>query len=247
MDQIVILAAGKGTRMHSDKPKVLHEVKGVPMIQRLLNNLKPVFDPPIVVVGYGSDAVRSALKGTACRFVHQSEQLGTGHAVWCAKEMLADGDAENTVVIPGDHPLLSAKTLKRLLRLHKERDAKISLALVSVPCFEGDFYGFHNCGRIIRSADGNVEGIIELKDADDEQKKITEVNVSYYCFDSIWLWKNIERLRTENATREYYLTDMVRIASEQGDEVAALVIENPYEGLGVNDQEQLSIVEAHCQ
>lgn len=245
MNQIVILAGGKGTRMQSDLPKTLHLVKGIPIIKRLLGSAENLFKHPVIVVGYKANDVISAL-GEKYTYIRQPEQLGTGHALSCAKEVLEKDGYENIVVVPGDHPLISAKTLEELLRLHKKEQAKVSLAIVSIPNFSGDFSSFYNCGRIVRNDAGHVMDIVELKDASDEEKKIGEVNTSYYCFDAAWLWENIEKLKSANAAKEYYLTDMVKIAHKQGDKVASFVIENPFEGLGVNDQEQLERVEAYC-
>jgi bifunctional UDP-N-acetylglucosamine pyrophosphorylase / glucosamine-1-phosphate N-acetyltransferase len=246
MNQLVILAGGKGTRMQSDKPKVLHNVNGVPIIERLLQNIKNIFAQPAIIVGYKGDEVISVL-GDKYDYVRQPEQLGTGHAMWCAKKVLAPKNYKNIIVTPGDHPLISSETLKKLLDLHTQEQTKISLAIVSVPHFEGDFASFYHYGRIIRGPSGDVKGIVEFKDATEEQKRICEVNTSYYCFDADWLWENIEKLNSHNAAQEYYLTDMVKIAFEQGESIASFVIENAYEGLGVNDQRQLEIVENYCR
>jgi bifunctional UDP-N-acetylglucosamine pyrophosphorylase / glucosamine-1-phosphate N-acetyltransferase len=246
MNQLVILAGGKGTRMQSERPKVLHEVKGIPIIKRLLKNVENLFAKPAIVVGYKGDEVISVL-GNKYDYVRQPEQLGTGHAIWCAKKILSPKNYKNIVVMPGDHPLISAGTLKKLIGSRVKEKAKISLAIVSVPHFEGDFASFYHYGRIIRGPNGDVKGIVEFKDATEEQKIIKDVNTSYYCFDADWLWENIEKLNSHNAAQEYYLTDMIKIAFEHGEKIASFVIENAYEGLGVNDKKQLEIVESYCQ
>lgn len=245
MNQVIILAAGKGTRMQSDLPKTLHLAKGVPIIKRLLNNIKYLFSDPAIVVGYRSNEIVSVL-GDKYLYIHQDEQLGTGHALMCAKKVLAKKEYTNIIVIPGDHPLISEKTLRDLLVLHESEKAKLSLAVVSVPNFKGDFTSFFNCGRIMRNAKGEIIGIVECKDASEEQKKIREVNTSYYCFDTRWLWENIDKLENKNVAKEYYLTDMVKIACEQGEKISSFIIENAFEGLGVNNKEQLEKVESHC-
>ena len=245
MDQIVILAGGKGTRMQSEMPKVLHNVNGIPIIKRLLKNIETLFAQPAIIVGYKGDDVISVL-GDKYDYVRQSEQLGTGHAIWCAKKVLAPKNYKNIVVTPGDHPLISSETLKKLLDLHTRKQTKISLAVVSMPHFEGDFVGFYHYGRIVRGQNGEVQGIVEFKNATEEQKRICEVNTGYYCFDADWLWENIEKLNSHNAAQEYYLTDMVKIAFEQDERIASFIIENAYEGLGVNDKQQLAIVEGYC-
>jgi bifunctional UDP-N-acetylglucosamine pyrophosphorylase/glucosamine-1-phosphate N-acetyltransferase len=246
MNQIVILAGGKGTRMQSDKPKVLHKVNGVPIIKRLLQNVETLFAKPAIIIGYKGDEVVSLL-GERYHYIRQPEQLGTGHAIWCAKEALAPKNYKNIIVMPGDHPLISSETLKKLLDLRTKEQTKISLAVVSVPHFEGNFAGFYHYGRIICKDNGEIKGIVEFKDATEEQRKIKEVNPSYYCFDATWLWENIEKLNNQNAAQEYYLTDMVKIAFEQGEKIASFVIQNAYEGLGVNDKQQLKVAEAYCR
>lgn len=245
MNQIVILAGGKGTRMQSELPKVLHPVKGISIIERIINNIKPIFAEPIILVGYKGNEVMSAL-GKGFRYVFQPEQAGAGHAIWCVKQAIEKEDFDNIVVIPGDHPLLSTAVLEKLVNLHKLEAAKVSLATVAVPNFEGDLKSFFNCGRIIRDENGVMEGIVELKDTTEEQKEIKELNVSYYAFNASWLWKNIEKLNKENKAGEYYLTDMVKIAHENGDKISSFIIDNYQEGLGVNDREQLKIVESYC-
>jgi bifunctional UDP-N-acetylglucosamine pyrophosphorylase/glucosamine-1-phosphate N-acetyltransferase len=245
MNQIIILAGGKGSRMQSDTPKVLHAAKGIPIIKMILKSVENISERPVVVVGYRASDIISAL-GDNYTYIHQPEQLGTGHAVWCAKKKLAGENHQNIVVTPGDHPLISERTLKQLLDLHSNEHAKVSLATVFAPHFDGDFASFYNCGRIIRDGDKKVVSIIEFKAASEEQKKISEVNVSYYCFEADWLWENIEKLNSKNIAKEYYLTDMVKIAHDQSDKIASFVIENAYEGLGVNNKEQLERVEAYC-
>lgn len=245
MDQLIILAGGKGTRMNSDLPKVLTPVGGTPIIRRLLDAVRPVFDRPAIVVGYRAEEIEAVL-GDRYAYVRQAEQLGTGHAVACAKERLAGEGYRNIVVVPGDHPFIGASTLERLLDTHGRSGARVTLATVSVPDFSGDFASFYNFGRIVRDQAGFVARIVEQKDASEEELSIREVNTGYYCFDATWLWENIDRLGDANAAHEYYLTDMVGLAHTQGMRVAAWTIENPYEGLGVNTPEQLAVAEAHC-
>lgn len=246
MNQIIILAGGKGTRMQSERPKVLHKVNGAPIIKRLLQNVETLFAKPAIIIGYKGDEVVSVL-GNKYDYIRQPKQLGTGHAIWCAKEALAPKNYKNIIVMPGDHPLISSETLKKLLDLRTKEQTKISLAIVSVPHFEGDFASFYHYGRIVRGQNGEVKGIVEFKDATEEQKRIRELNTSYYCFDADWLWENIENLNNENAAQEYYLTDMVKIAFEQDERIASFIIENSYEGLGINDKQQLEIVENYCE
>lgn len=141
MNQAIILAGGKGTRMQSDLPKVLYFIKGVSIIQRLLDNVKVIFADPVIIIGYKGDEIISAL-GDRYSYVHQDQQLGTGHAVMCAKKVLVSKDYQNIIVIPGDHPLISAKTLQKLIHMHEREKAKLTLAIVSAPNFGGGLYKF---------------------------------------------------------------------------------------------------------
>lgn len=245
MNQIVILAGGQGTRMQSELPKVLHPVKGIPIIERIINNIKPLFARPVVLVGFKGNEIRAAL-GKKIAYVYQAEQRGTGHAVWCTKPTLAQENYKNIIVIPGDHPLLTAATLKKLIKVHDDARAKISLATVLVPDFKGDYESFYHCGRIIRDSHQDIKTIVEFKDASAKQKKLKEVNISFYCFSARWLWRNIEKLNNKNKAGEYYLTDMIKIAAENGDKVSSFIIDDAFEGLGVNNQRQLEIVAAYC-
>lgn len=243
--QIIILAGGKGTRMNSDCPKVLCRCANEPMIKHLLRSIEKVSLNPVIVVGYRGEDVIETL-GKDYNYVRQREQLGTGHAVMCAKNSFSE-NSDNVVVLLGDHPLVSTKTIENLIAYHKENKPTLTLATVIAPSFEGEFARFFHYGRIIRKSDGSVEKIVELKDADEEQKQVHEVNVSYYCFDSKWLWENIERLQNKNASSEYYLTDMVGLAVEQGKKVSAFAIENPVEGFGVNTVKELEEMEKYLQ
>src|SRR3990167_7722962 len=237
-NQIIILAGGKGTRMKSDRPKVLTKIKDTAIVNHLLKNVVSVCEKPVIVVGYkGEEVIKET--GNKYRYVWQKKQLGTGHALMRVKEEMKNGKAENIIVVPGDHPFLSAKTINHLIKSHIRRNAVISAAVIKVDSFEGLNSGFYDCGRIMRNQNQEIEGIIELKDADEKQRQIKEVNVSYYCFKADWLWGNIDKLKNNNKAKEYYLTDMVKIAVKQGEKVNSMVIRNSLEGLGVNTPEQL--------
>ncbi len=243
MVHIIILAGGKGTRMKSDLPKVLHEIGGVPIIKRLLKNIAPLCPAPSIIVGHKADDVKNATEHEY-HYIEQKEQLGTGHAIMCAKEELKDKNLETVIILPGDHPLIQKETLEDLLALHAKSKAVVTLATTIAPHFEGDYSVFMHYGRIIRGADGTVDRIVEYKDATEEERASHEVNLSYYCFDADWLWQNIDLLKNKNAAKEYYLTDMVHIAKEQGKIVAAFPINALNECLGINTPEQLRMVEA---
>jgi bifunctional UDP-N-acetylglucosamine pyrophosphorylase/glucosamine-1-phosphate N-acetyltransferase len=246
MNQIVILAAGKGTRMGSDLPKVLHPVQGVPIIEHILRNTRSLVEKPVVVVGHGREQVMAAL-GDRVNYVHQAEQLGTGHAVRCARETLQALGVTRVLVTPGDHPLISTATFERMLSTLAETGATVVLASVVVPDFDGDSAQFAHFGRIVRGVDGAVDRIVEYKDATEAERAIREVNTSYYCFDAAWLWDALDRLSDDNAAHEYYLTDTVGLARDDGHTVAVYTIEDPIEGLGINTPEQLALIERYCR
>jgi bifunctional UDP-N-acetylglucosamine pyrophosphorylase/glucosamine-1-phosphate N-acetyltransferase len=246
MHQIVILAAGKGTRMGSDLPKVLHPVQGVPIIERILYEAQALVAKPVVVVGHGREQVMAVL-GDRVTYVHQSEPLGTGHALVCAREALRALGVTRVLVTPGDHPLVSSQTFERLRATLTEAQAMVALASVVVPDFEGDYAQFAHYGRIMRGPDGAVDRIVEYKDANEVERAIREVNTSYYCFDAAWLWDALDRLTDDNAAHELYLTDMIQFARDDGHTVAAYTIEDPIEGLGVNTPEQWALIERYCR
>jgi bifunctional UDP-N-acetylglucosamine pyrophosphorylase / glucosamine-1-phosphate N-acetyltransferase len=242
MAHVIILAGGKGTRMKSELPKVLHQVHGIPIIQHLLENIESFCSRPTIVVGYGADDVKAATENKY-DYALQAEQLGTGHAIMCAKPNLINTDHSEIVVLPGDHPLVTAQTLNDLLDLHTKTGATVTMATAIAPTFEGEHALFLNYGRVIRGADGTVDRIVEYKDASEEERACKEVNLSYYCFDAQWLWENIETLANANAAQEYYLTDMIKLAKNQGRIVSAYPISTLEESLGINTPDQLKIVE----
>lgn len=245
MTRIIILAAGKGTRMNSELPKVLVPLKGRPMIHYLMNEVKAAgVDPrPIIIVSPDNKSiVNAALTGYEAEYVIQTEQLGTGHAVACAREALDHDDRkiDNIVVLYGDHPFLKSESIKKFAAINSE---VLTVMPTSLSDFEGWHQNFYHWGRIVKGADGLVEKIVEFKDASDEEKMITEVNPGFMRFNKDWLFKNIDNLRNENKSKEYYLTDMVKIAFEGGDPVGTINIE-PHEAMGINSLEELKIAES---
>ncbi len=242
MIHVVILAAGKGTRMKSELPKVLHPVRGTPILIRLLQNISEICETPTLIVGHKAEMVIEATDGKY-NYIEQKEQLGTGHAIMSAREELQKLGAKTIVVLPGDHPLVSYETVKRLVDNHAKSDAAVSLGTAKIKDGDPRLMIFNNYGRIIRNASGHVERIVEFKDATPEEREVKEFNLSYYCFDAEWLWKNIDLLKNMNASHEYYLTDMVAIAKDQGRHVDSYVISEITECLGVNTPEQLKMVE----
>jgi len=231
----VVLAAGQGTRMKSSLPKVLHPIAGRPMIEYVLDAVAPlVVGKPVVVVGHGADLVRQRVGGAAT-FVLQEEQLGTGHAVLQAREILQDR-ADHVLVLNGDMPLLATETLRSLADAHEDHSATITL----LTCALEDPMGF---GRILRDEKGSVVGIIEEHEATPEQQAISELNAGVYCFEAVWLWQALPRLPL-SSKGEYYLTDAVRMAVGEHREVQAIAVPDVQEALGINDRGHLARVEA---
>ncbi len=237
--KIIILAAGKGKRMESELPKVLVKVKGKSMIAHLLESLRTHFpNKPIAVVGHQKEMVEKEL-GELCLYAHQTEQLGTGHAVSSALGKCED--AEHIVVLSGDQPFIKAETVKQMIEKHLESNAKITFTTTEVPNFSDWYSAFLRHGRILRE-NGKITGIREYKDADENEKNIREVNAGCYVFDIKWLKENLGHLRNENAQGEYYLTDLFHIAFEEGEKIEDIKID-PREALGANTKEELEILE----
>ena len=240
-NQIVILAAGKGKRMGKlDLPKVLVPLQGQPLISHLLDELKPLKASmhPIIVIGYMHGRVKEVL-GKEYDYVLQREQLGTAHAVWTAREKIK---AKNVLVLYGDTPFIKRKSLEKLMRLHEQQEAIISMFTTRVPNFAGKFASFLDYGRIIRDEFGNIIKITEYKDASPEVRKIKELNPGIYMFNTQWLWDNIDRIQTDNVQQEFYLTDIVEVAINEDQSILSLPIDAK-EVLGINTPEQLKQLE----
>ena len=232
----VILAAGKGVRMHSQMPKVLHRVAGKPMIWYVVKAAKEAgIDDIILVVGHGREMVEEALAGENLRFVVQEQQLGTGHALMQAQGSI---DPTNTLlVLAGDTPLLEGKTLKKLLNFHQQQQARATVLSGLLP----DPYGY---GRIIRQADGGLERIVEEKDASPEEKEIAEINTGMYCFQAGAVFAALSQVERSNAQGEYYLTDVLPILKNDGHKVAVLATDEVDQIHGINDRIQMASAEA---
>lgn len=239
---MVILAAGKGTRMKSDAPKALTLIGERPILGHLLDAVAASgLDPcPAVVVGYKAEEIKAAM-GNRCVYAIQTEQLGTGHAAASAKETVSDADI--VVILYGDHPFISAGTLQRLVARHTERQNTLTLMTTKVPSFKGAYAGFERWGRILRGENRHIVGIKEYKDATEQERRITELNPSLFCFDAAWLWENAAILRNENAQKEYYLTDLVAAVIDQGKKISSIEIA-PEEVVGINTPEEREIAEA---
>lgn len=228
----VILAAGKGTRMKSDLYKVLHPINGISMVEHVLRAVKESGVERIVtIVGHGADTVREVL-GDQSEYALQEEQLGTGHAVLQAKELLENEDG-NTLVICGDTPLFSKETLSQLFEYHEESGAKgtILTAIAHNPT------GY---GRVVRYGDGEVARIVEQKDATVEERAITEINTGTYVFNNKALYNALDQVGNDNAQGEYYLPDVISILKDAGEIVKAYTMDDFDEAIGVNDRVALS-------
>lgn len=237
--KVIILAAGQGKRFGSPKPKVLAEIRGEPMVVRVVTAVERsgVTVRPVVVVGVGAEHVRKVL-GDRVDYVVQTEQLGTGHAVACCRTFLKD-KADAIQVLYGDHPLISGATIRQLIAKHEQTGATLTMGTVVVPDFEKWRQGFSNFGRIVRDAKGNLQRIVEVKDTTAKEREIHEINPSYFCFNAPWLWDNIDKLKKNNAQDEYYLTDLLSLAIGQRKTVITVPI-SPIEALGANSAEQLA-------
>ncbi|MBI5139116.1 NTP transferase domain-containing protein, partial [Candidatus Nomurabacteria bacterium] len=234
-----------GTRMGGDFPKVLSNVKGKSMIRHLLHAVEnsKVDSEPTIVVGYKKEMVEEELAqdNKSYHYLTQEHQLGTGHAVNLAKDYLKNS-AEHVMVLYGDHPFVSAQTIKNINERHLKSGKKITMATVKLPDFRDWRINFVSFSRVIRNANGEVEKVIEYKDASDKEIKITEVNPCYFCFEAKWLWENLENLKDDNAQKEYYLTDLLKIATEEEVEIESIDIE-PVEALGANTRAELETLE----
>jgi bifunctional UDP-N-acetylglucosamine pyrophosphorylase/glucosamine-1-phosphate N-acetyltransferase len=234
---VVILAAGKGTRMRSSRPKVLHGLAGRPIIDHVLRTAEALrAESTTVVIGHGADDVRAALAGRPLSFVVQSPQLGTGHALLQAEPVLA-GKSGTVLLLYGDVPLLQANTLSRLLDHHRARKAAATILTTDL----SEPYGY---GRIVRDADGRVARIVEERDASGDERKITEINSGIYAFDLAPLFGSLQQLATDNSQGEYYLTDLVAMYRQRGLAVDTLNLDSPGELRGVNSRADLSELSA---
>ena len=237
--RVVVLAAGKGTRMQSDIPKALVPLNGRPMIQHLLDAIRASgADPrPVLIVGHYADVLRSTL-GDDYDYVYQKEQLGTGHAVQCAEPLLA-GKTDTVIVLYGDHPFVRSGTIAKLKALHEREGCVLSMMMTTLDDFNGWRALFADFGRVIRDPSGRIISLIEAKDAIPMQREIKEVGLALFVFKADWLWKNLKKLGNDNAKHEYYLTDLVRLAIESGECVSSMPID-PKEAIGVNTPEHLA-------
>lgn len=237
---VIILAAGKGTRMKSSKAKVLHEVFYAPMVQHVLNSVNTLdVSKTVVVVGHQKDTVQDHLNDYKVTFAEQTIQLGTGHAVLAAETAL-NAFSGIILILCGDTPLIRPAMLSELLKNHTKESSKVTLVttLLDDPA---------NYGRIISDSDGNIRSIVEHKDANEDELLVNEVNAGIYCVDKEYLFSILKKVGTDNSQSEVYLTDIVKIAVEDGLTVKTFVARDSIDVLGVNSRLELSQAQTELQ
>ncbi|MFF2501659.1 bifunctional UDP-N-acetylglucosamine diphosphorylase/glucosamine-1-phosphate N-acetyltransferase GlmU [Peribacillus sp. NPDC058075] len=231
----IILAAGQGTRMKSKLYKVLHPVCGKPMVQHVIDQVNQLqIEDIVTVIGHGAEKVQEQL-GDSCKYALQEQQLGTAHAVMQAESVLS-AKSGTTLVICGDTPLIKAETMKELIALHEQSQAKATI----LTAYADNPAGY---GRVLRGEGGLVEKIVEHKDASDEERYVKEINTGTYCFDNQALFNALKKVSNENVQGEYYLPDVIEILKQEGEVVTAFQSSDFEETLGVNDRVALSQAE----
>ena len=225
--KVIVLCAGKGTRMKSEKAKVMHEIMGQPMSKYIYDIAKEISNQkPLFVVGYKKEQIEEYFKDNV-DYIEQSVQMGTGHAIMITKDNINEED--NVLILCGDTPLIKKETIKRLIDENSKKDAVILTSIVDNP------YGY---GRIIKDNKGNFDKIVEEKDATNDQKNIQEINAGMYLVKGNLIKENIEKLTNDNSQKEYYLTDLFEILKKQNKDIATFLIDKQ-EILGVNSRVQL--------
>lgn len=231
----VILAAGKGTRMKSDLPKVVHRIAGKCLVDYVIEAARDAGVTDIcLVVGYKHEVVEQEISHKDVSFTLQPEQLGTGHAVKCAREFL--GDEGETLILFGDTPLITGETLRRLSDYHRQNGNTVTV----LSAYVDDPTGY---GRIIRDAEGNFVKSVEHKDATEAELQSKEINSGMYIFDTRQLRLALDEILPNNAQGEYYLPDTLTVIKNKGMRVDAFALEDPTDITGVNDQVQLKEAE----
>ncbi len=230
----IVMAAGKGTRMKSKKSKLVHKIYGKEIIRRAVENAKRAgIGEVITVVGYQKEQIQEVL-GDSVKYAVQEEQLGTGHAVMQAAKLL-EGKTGKVLILNGDHPIMRPETLRNLVEESDKRGESATILTMvhdqMIPY-----------GKIIHDSEGKIKGIVEHKDCNEEQLQIKEVNLGMYCFDIEELLKALKELKNDNAQKEYYLTDVIKIMYDKGLKTGSIVVLDNAEVLGVNDRMDLQIL-----
>ncbi|MBT6119892.1 NTP transferase domain-containing protein [bacterium] len=234
----VVLAAGKGTRMKSSVPKVLHPVCGKPMVHHVVDSLGKISaDQIYIVVGFGGDSIKDSFSNDKLTFVEQKEQLGTGHAVLQASNKFNNDTSDVVLVLAGDCPLISPNTLNSLVHYHNNSGAKATVLTANLE--DPAKYG-----RIIRASDGELLGIREAKDCSPEDLLVKEINTGVFCFDKTFLVDGLAELGTNNTQGEYYLTDIIHILKKKNERVEAFCLHDFTEVLGANTRQDLAVLNA---
>ncbi len=237
---VIILAAGQGTRMKSELPKVLHPLGGKPLFLHALGTACRL-EPKLmtVVIGHGADAVRLAYPEKGVRWVIQEKQLGTGHAVLCAKEAFAGFDGD-VMILSGDVPLIQEETLRTMVEHHRDRSAAATLLTAQLAEPKG-------YGRILRDASGALTGIVEEKDATEAQRKLGEVNAGIYVASVSFLFAALSGIKNDNQQGEYYLPDIVALGIAQGMSIETVRVDDAREMMGINSREELAFMEKNLR
>lgn len=237
----LILAAGKGTRMKSSKAKVLHEVLFVPMLHHVLDAVQPLaVQETILVIGHQGKQVKEAVRGYPAVFAEQKEQRGTAHAVLAAEQYLRKAENGTVLILCGDTPLIRSATLERMLKEHFARESPLSVMTTSL--VDPAHYG-----RAITDASGQLIKIVEEKDASPAEREIREVNAGIYCVEIEFLLAALQKIDAANKQKEFYLTDIVGIANQEGHRVHRFLCQDPEEVLGVNSRQELARAHAGLQ
>lgn len=236
--RIVVLAAGKGKRMGKAIPKPLVEIAGRPMVEHLVDSIidSEIDTHPILVIAPDNIQAFRDVLGDKCEYVIQQDQLGTGDAVRAAQDAFVDSDC--VMVFYGDHPFLTAERMQELHDLHEDNETVISMVTTTVPSFEDQYEGLARWGRIIRDEIKRVVAIREAKDATENELEIKELNPALFAFNTEWLMNHLPRLSNKNASGEYYLTDLIEMAIDEGEEIATIPAEI-LEVIGINTEEEL--------
>lgn len=229
---VIILAAGKGTRMKSNKAKVLHSFHGKPLLKHAIDLAYQVKPYKIfVVVGHQKDAVKKMLHSENVELIYQKQQLGTGHAVMQVRPFLGDSD-EEILVLPGDVPSLKQNTIVNLINSHRLHNSAITILTA-----EKDYPAGY--GRIVRSSNSTIEKIVEEKDCSESEKSIKEINAGIYCFNRKFLLDSLGKIDKNNSQHEYYLTDIIKVGVNTSLRVIAVKVKDPNEIYGINTKEDL--------
>jgi bifunctional UDP-N-acetylglucosamine pyrophosphorylase / glucosamine-1-phosphate N-acetyltransferase len=232
----IILAAGKGTRLKSDHPKVLHEILGYPIVYYSIDLVNDFSKGVIAIVGHGRDKVIPYLDTFHVNIVVQEPQLGTGHAIIMAKKSLAQAHARHVLILPGDMPLIRKESITGLLEVYHTSGADMGILTAHLE----DPFGY---GRIVRDKKGKIKRIVEHNDAKAKEKNIDEINTSVYVFNKAFLLSSVERICPDNTKGEFYLTDVVAMAKT----IVSFTVTDPDEAHGINSRGQLAFAQAKMQ